>query len=64
MAQKWSQFFPTCTGTSADSTLVVVELGSGHCTFLLALEQVLTVPLWWQGSEVVPVLYYLRWNKC
>ena len=58
IAQKGSQYLPTCTGTSAECTLVVTELRSGPCTFLLALEQVLTLPRWWQSSEVVPLPSY------
>ena len=49
-AHKWSLYLPTCAGTSADSTLVVAELRSGPCTFLLPLGQVLTLLLWWQSS--------------
>ena len=63
-AQQWSQYLPTCAGTSVDLTRVLVELSSGPSTFLLALEQVLTLPWWWQSSAVVPVHLYLHWNKC
>ena len=63
-AQKWSLYLPTCARTSVYSTLVVAELISGPCTFLLALGQVLTLPWWWQSSEVVPVPFYFRWDKC
>ena len=45
--------------TSTDSTLVVAELRSGPCPFLLALGQVLTLPWWLQSLEVVPVPPYL-----
>ena len=50
--------------TSADFTLVVAELRRGPPTILLVLGQVLTLPLWWQSLEVVPVLSYLHWGKC
>ena len=63
-AKKWSLYLPTCAETSADSTLVVAELTSVPSTFLLALEQVLTLSWWWQSSEVFLVPSYLCWNKC
>ena len=64
IAQKGFKYLPTCAWTIADFTLVVVELKSGPCTFLLALEHVLTLPWWWENSEVVTVPSYLCWNKC
>ena len=46
ICKKWRQLLLTFMflGTSADLTLVVVELSSGPSTSLLALEQVLTLP--------------------
>ena len=63
-AQKWSLYLPTCTGKSADSTLVVAEHRSGPCTFLLKLWQVLTQPWWWESQDMVPIPSYLYSDKC
>merc|ERR1711942_373496 len=60
-AYNWSLSLPTCTGASADSTLVGAELRRGPPTILLVLGQVLTLPWWWQSLEVVPVPSYLHW---
>ena len=56
-------YLPTCAGTSADSTLVAAELRSSPCTSLLALGQVLTLPWWWQSSEVVLYLPTYAWTS-
>ena len=62
-AQQWSQYPSTCARTSANLTQVVAELRCSPSTSLLALEQVLTLPWWWQSSALVPVPSYLRLNK-